>query len=114
MVESLVVISIMILFFLGMVYFSALYQQKLRVMALARAATVAYGMNGCTGNELGYIQNEMGGTNPNPSGPQAGPPLALLAGNPVPSRLKIGRPSRKGTGITPQVRPQPAGVSRHR
>jgi hypothetical protein len=50
MVEAIVVISIFILFFLGMVYFRSMYQQKLRVMRLSRTAAVGFALSGCTGS----------------------------------------------------------------
>lgn len=61
MVESLVVISVMILFFLGMVFFHSMYGQKLRAMTLARSATVAHAMNACGDSPSAYIQAELNG-----------------------------------------------------
>ena len=59
MVESIIVISVFILFFVGMVYFKSLYTQKLRVQRLARAAAVAHAMGACEGNALDRIKNDM-------------------------------------------------------
>jgi hypothetical protein len=85
MVEALVVISIMILFFLGMVYFDALYAQKLRVMSLARSATVAYAINGCQGDPLGYIEPQIGTLRATPSVPGgAGGTVNFITGNTPP------------------------------
>jgi hypothetical protein len=61
MVESLVVISIMVLFFMGMVFFHSLYGQKLRALTLARSAAVAHAMNACADEPTSYIQGQLGG-----------------------------------------------------
>ncbi|MGA7124201.1 MAG: hypothetical protein WBY94_29130 [Polyangiaceae bacterium] len=50
MVEAIVVISVFILFFVGMVYFESLYHEQLRALQLARAAAVAYAMDACPDN----------------------------------------------------------------
>lgn len=60
MVEAVFVISVFILFFLGMAYFRSMYQQKLRVSRLARAAAVGYALNGCQGDPLALINQDLG------------------------------------------------------
>lgn len=73
MVEAIVVISVFILFFVGMVYFQSLYQKKLRVQELARAAAVAYAMGACSGgNPLAAVQQDLGGARDRGSGNQSG------------------------------------------
>ena len=59
MVESIVVIPVFILFFVGMMYFRKLYQNQLYVMRLARTAAVSYGMNGCNGSPTAAIDEEI-------------------------------------------------------
>ena len=72
MVEAVFMISIFILFFLGMVYFRSMYQQKLRVQRLARAAAVSYALAACNGNPLASIQADLGNASDNNSGQQQG------------------------------------------
>jgi hypothetical protein len=97
MVESIVVISVFILFFVGMVYFRSLYTQKLRVQRLARAAAVAHAMGACNGNPLDRIKNDMQASasgsgagrtagdapikTPTSSDPKASGPLGQALGN---------------------------------
>jgi hypothetical protein len=96
MVEALVVISVFILFFLGMVYFRSMYQQKLRVMRLSRAAAVGFSLNGCNGSptqnltpqDLSGIsdsnsQTTSTGTANVGGSPGADPSVGQKAGNPV-------------------------------
>lgn len=59
MVESIVVIPIFILFFVGMMYFRKMYQNQLAVMRLARIAAVSYGMNGCNGSPTAAIDEDI-------------------------------------------------------
>jgi hypothetical protein len=81
MVESLVVISIMILFFLGMLFFEGLYTQKLHVMSMARSAAVAHAMNACQGDPVGYIESQISGTT-SLSVPQPGGTIDFLGKSP--------------------------------
>jgi hypothetical protein len=96
MVEAIAVISIFILFFLGMAYFRSMYQQKLRIMRLGRAAAVGYALNGCTGDPLALVNPDLkGASNGGQSGqsngsapglsgtPGADPSVGQNAGNPV-------------------------------
>jgi len=70
MVEAIVVISIFILFFLGMVYFESLYHEQLRVQQLARAGAFAYAMKACPDGEdatlavQADLHNASGGSSP--------------------------------------------------
>jgi hypothetical protein len=59
MVETLVVIPVFILFFVGMMYFRQLYQHQLIVMRLARVAAVAYGMSGCNGSPTDNVAEDL-------------------------------------------------------
>jgi hypothetical protein len=83
MVEALCVISVFIMFFLGMVYFSSLYHGKLRVQDLSRAAAVAYAMNACqpSNNPTAAIQQDLNGTTSNPPPQGNGPPPNAGAGS---------------------------------
>jgi hypothetical protein len=72
MVESVIVISTFILFFMGMVFFRSLYEQKLRVMRISRAASVAYAMGACQGDALASVKQDLAGTVDNNSGKQQG------------------------------------------
>jgi hypothetical protein len=100
MVEAIVVISVFILFFMGMAYFRGVYQQKLRVTRLARAAAVGYALNGCTGDPLALVTPDLAGasnggqsgkgsgTATGPSGASGSDPsVGQNAGNPVGSAL---------------------------
>jgi len=61
LVEALVVISVFILFFMGEVYFRSLYENKLHVQRLARAAAVAYAMDACQDNDpLASVRPDFG------------------------------------------------------
>jgi len=61
MVEAVVVISIFVLFFMGMMYFEWMYHNKLRVQQLARAGVVAYAMDACQdSNPLQTVQQDLG------------------------------------------------------
>ena len=83
MIEAIFCISVFILFFLGMVYFRSMYQQKLRMERLGRAAAVAYALEGCSGsNPLAQIQADLGNaTNTGQPGEQQGTG-AGIGGNP--------------------------------
>jgi hypothetical protein len=63
MIEAVIVISVFVLFFSGMVYFESLYHQRMHVQQLARAAAVAYAMNACPdGNDpLGLLRPDLDG-----------------------------------------------------
>jgi hypothetical protein len=100
MVEAVCVIAVFILFFLGMTYFRTMYQQKLRIARLARAAAVGYALNGCQGSPLALVQQDLGsGSNGSQSGQQSGsaqgpsgapnsnPSVGQNTGNPVNSAL---------------------------
>jgi hypothetical protein len=102
MVEAICVISVFILFFLGMAYFRSMYQQKLRITRLARAAAVGYALGGCQGDPLALVQSDLGsasnggqsgqsqGTGQGPAG-QAGssanPSVGQNTGTPISSAL---------------------------
>jgi hypothetical protein len=96
MIESLIVISVMILFFLGMVFFHSMYGQKLRAISLARSATVAHAINACNDDPTAYIQAELNGATqtsiPQPGGSydftgNKPPQLGLSGSSPVPGFL---------------------------
>ncbi len=98
MVEAIFVISIFILFFLGMAYFRSMYQQKLRVSRLARAAAVGYALGGCNGSPLQSVTADLGSASDNgstsqlnPGGPAGAsgskPTVGQNGGNPVGSAL---------------------------
>ncbi len=72
MVEAIVMISMFIMFFLGMVYFRSMYQQKLKVQRLARAAAVSYALAACNGDPLASIKADLGTATDNNSGQQQG------------------------------------------
>src|SRR5437763_62212 len=63
MVEAIVIISVFILFLLGTVYFKNLYQQKLHVLRLGRASTLAYSMAACGIPPTQPIQKDLYGAN---------------------------------------------------
>lgn len=50
MVEALIVISFLVLGFMGLVYFKNLYLEHLSTLRLARASIIAHGMAGCEAN----------------------------------------------------------------
>jgi len=123
MVEGIFVISIFILFFMGMVYFRSVYEQKLRITRLARAAAVGYALGGCTGNNpLAQVSTDLQnatnqgaagsqqGTGTGPSGATGGNP-SVGSGNPV-----SGAESDKGTFGDPiteiQISGPAAGTSK--
>jgi hypothetical protein len=99
MVEAIVVISIFILFFLGMVYFRSMYQQKLRVMRLTRAAAVGFSLSGCSGQPTQNLtpqdlsgvtdssQTTTGGAADPGGAPGANPSVGQKAGSPVGNAL---------------------------
>jgi hypothetical protein len=69
MVEAVCVISVFVIFFIGIAYFRMLYQERLMVQRLARAAAVAYAMNACPdGQALSAIQPDLGRASDNESG----------------------------------------------
>jgi hypothetical protein len=51
MVEAIVVISLMIVFYVGINYFHGIYEQALVSQQLSRSASIAYGMVGCPAGE---------------------------------------------------------------
>jgi hypothetical protein len=68
MVEAIFMISVFILFFLGMVYFRSMYEQKLRVSQLARSAAVGYALGGCKdSNPLSLVSKDLGSASNNGS-----------------------------------------------
>ncbi len=74
MVEAICVMSVFVIFFVGIAYFRMLYQEKLRVQRLARAAAVAYAMDACPdGQALSSIQPDLGRAADNQSGSAAQP-----------------------------------------
>jgi hypothetical protein len=101
MIESIVCISVFILFFLGMVYFRSMYQQKLRMTRLGRAAAVGYALSGCSGsNPLAQVSADLGNaTNAGQPGAQQGTGGGISSGNPsVGSGAPLsGAESSKGT-----------------
>ncbi len=74
MVEAVVVISVFVTFFLGMVYFRSLYEQKLRVQQLGRAGVVAFAMKGCPsgGDPMASIKADLGAVQDNSGSPSGG------------------------------------------
>jgi hypothetical protein len=100
MLEAIIVISVFILFLVGMIYFRHLYEQQLAVMRLSRAAAVSYAMNGCNGGPTDSIQKDLVGTTivvestGTPSGtthigsnPSTNPKVGKSSGTPVSSAL---------------------------
>jgi hypothetical protein len=96
MLEAIIVISVFILFFVGMIYFRKLYQEQLTVMRLSRAAAVGYAMNGCNGSPTENISKDLTGstivveTTGTPSGTthvgstgSTNPKVGKSSGNPV-------------------------------
>jgi hypothetical protein len=66
MVEAVFMISIFIMFFIGQVYFRSLYENKLHVQRLGRAAAIAYAMNACRGDDaLAPVRPDLGSAQPN-------------------------------------------------
>jgi hypothetical protein len=63
LVESLVVISVMVVFFWGMVYFQSIFHQKLQVQALSRSANMFHAVNACGGTPIDYIRTSIGRAN---------------------------------------------------
>ncbi len=98
-VESLIVISTFILFFMGMVYFRSLYKQKIHVEQLSRAAAVSFAMGACHGNALDSVKQDMmpsGQATPN-SGQQQG--SADLSGiTPTKTNPPVGGQNGQGKG----------------
>ncbi len=122
MVEAVFVIAIFILFFLGMAYFRSMYQQKLRIARLARAAAVGYALNGCQGDPLALVSQDLGsaqnggqsgqtpGTAPGPyPAPSSNPTVGQNPGNPVGSAL--GNQGMVGDPIAVINMQAPAGAS---
>jgi Flp pilus assembly protein TadG len=113
MIEAIFVISVFILFFLGMVYFRSMYQQKLRMTRLARAAAVGYALDGCSGsNPLAQVQADLGNaTNTGQAGAQQGSGGGISSGNPqVGSGNPVqGAQSSKGTFGDPITEMQMSG-----
>jgi hypothetical protein len=75
MIEALFVISIMVSFFIAMVYVRSLYENKLHVQRLGRAAALAYAMSACKdqGDPLLPIRPDLGSAkNSGTSGAQQG------------------------------------------
>jgi len=94
MVEAICVISVFILFFLGMVYFESLYRKSLRVYQLARAAAVADAMGGCLNPDpLAAIQQDLQGSSGTNSQPTSSNPPAVI-GSRTTSRSATGRAIR--------------------
>ncbi len=58
-VESIVVISMFTLCFLGVVYFRELYLGKMRVQRLARASAMAHAMGACKGDPGAGLEKDM-------------------------------------------------------
>ena len=50
MVEALIVISLLILGFMGLVFFRGYYEKTLQATRLARGSIIVYSMTGCTEN----------------------------------------------------------------
>jgi len=50
-VEAVIIITSLVLFLMGMMFFRRVYNSKLFVMRAARGATLAYAMGGCKVNE---------------------------------------------------------------
>ncbi len=100
MIEAVFVISIFILFFVGMLYFESLYHTKIRVQGLARAAAVAYAMDACKdANPLQTVQQDLHastghGDSPPPSSTATVPvgtpnkPVGNNGGDPLGSAMK--------------------------
>jgi hypothetical protein len=61
MVEAAIVLSVLLVFIQGMIYFRALYSNYLTSIRLARVAAVSYAMVGCTGDSNGGIANDLAG-----------------------------------------------------
>ncbi len=115
-VEAIVVISVFILIFVGMIFFYELYRHKLTVTRLARAAAVGFGMNGCNGSATATIAEDIpidhviigpetgkpisgGGGASSITG--ASPPVGKGGGNPIGSAAGS---KKLGQDVTQQVR----------
>lgn len=61
-VESLVVISVFVLFLLGILFFRELYVKKLTAQRLARAAALAHSMAACKPDVRGILRNDLPST----------------------------------------------------
>jgi hypothetical protein len=59
MLEAVIVLSVFLVFFQGMIYFRLLYSNYLASIRLARAAAVSYAMTGCTGESNSGIANDL-------------------------------------------------------
>jgi hypothetical protein len=83
MVEAVCVISVFILFFVGMVYFESLYHEQLHVQQLARAGAVAYAMDACNDtNSLQTVQQDLGTANGQNGTPVTGTPATVSVAKP--------------------------------
>lgn len=58
-VEALIVLSVFILFFLGIVYFRELYVGKMTTQRLARAGAVAHAMSACKSDLGGLLRADL-------------------------------------------------------
>lgn len=59
-VEALIVISVFILFLLGIIYFRELYVGQMRLQRLARAAAVAHSMGACDSDVRSTLKYDLG------------------------------------------------------
>jgi hypothetical protein len=58
-VEAVIIITSLVLFLMGMIFFRRVYNNKLFVMRAARGATLAYAMGGCKANEpRAWLKND--------------------------------------------------------
>jgi len=58
-VEAVIIITSLVLFLMGMMFFRRVYYNKLFVMRAARGATLAYAMGGCKANEpKSWLKND--------------------------------------------------------
>lgn len=82
MVEAVIVVSVFILFFLGLSFFRRMYEQKFKVAQLSRTAAVAYALSGCPkdGDALAQIKPDLGSTTNNQSGQSNGSAVPIGAG----------------------------------
>ena len=118
MVEAVCVIPVFVLFFLGMTYFRQTYQEKLRLMRLARAAASAYALNGCEGDPIASIRQDLGdasdtGRSGQTRGSQAGPiGTAGSSGDPsVSGNQSSGNPVSSALGSSGMIGDPIAAVS---
>ena len=87
MVEAVIVVSVFILFFLGLSFFRRMNEQKFKVAQLSRTAAVAYALSGCPkgGDALAQIKPDLGSATDNQSGQSTGSSTGIGGGSSDPT-----------------------------